>query len=83
MEAVTNTAIGFIVSLATWQAVAAAFGIPMPIGENLKITAIFTVVSVARQYILRRSFDGRTPWQAIRRLSTSLLQNRKTPTRTF
>jgi hypothetical protein len=67
MEAVTNTAIGFIISLVTWQAVAALFGIPMPIGENLQITAIFTVVSVARQYILRRTFDGRTPWQALRK----------------
>lgn len=67
MEAVTNTAIGFIISLITWQLVATMFGIPMPLSENLQITAIFTVVSVIRQYILRRSFDGRTPWQALRK----------------
>lgn len=29
-------------------------------------TGIFTVVSVLRQYVLRRVFDGRSPWQAIK-----------------
>jgi hypothetical protein len=66
MEAVTNTSIGFIVSMLTWHFVAMGFGIPMPLAENLKITAIFTVVSIARQYVLRRVFDGRTPWAALK-----------------
>lgn len=66
MEAVTNTAIGFVVSMITWHYVAIAFGIPMPLSTNLMITAIFTVVSIVRQYVLRRLFDGRSPWQAIK-----------------
>lgn len=66
MEAVVNTAIGFIVSLITWHFVAMAFGIPMTLGNNLLITGIFTVVSIIRQYVLRRLFNGRSPWQAIR-----------------
>lgn len=66
MEAVTNTAIGFIVSLITWHFVAAAMNIPMTLEKNLIITAIFTVVSIARGYVLRRLFDGRTVWQTIR-----------------
>jgi len=65
-EAVTNTAIGFLVSLVTWIVVARMYGIPMSASTSLSITAIFTVVSVARQYVLRRLFDGRSPWQAIK-----------------
>lgn len=65
-EALTNTAIGFVISMVTWHFVARGFGIPMPIGENLMITGIFTVVSIVRQYVLRRAFDGRSVWRVIR-----------------
>jgi len=65
MESITNTAIGFFVSLITWIAVARAYGIPMTWGTNLSITAIFTVVSILRQYVLRRAFNGRTPWATL------------------
>jgi hypothetical protein len=65
-EALTNTAIGFLVSLVTWIVVARMYGIPMLASTSLSITAIFTVVSIARQYVLRRIFDGRSPWQAIK-----------------
>lgn len=66
METVTNTAVGFILSLITWRLVSLAYGIPMPMGENLEITGIFTVVSLARSYTIRRVFNGRTIWQAIK-----------------
>jgi NO-binding membrane sensor protein with MHYT domain len=66
MEAVTNTAIGFVISMIAWHFVALAFSIPMPIGQNLIITGIFTVISLVRQYVLRRLFDGKTVWQSIR-----------------
>lgn len=66
MESLTNTTIGFLVSLVTWIVVARLYGIPMSAGTSLQITGWFTVVSVLRQYVLRRCFDGRSPWQAIR-----------------
>lgn len=66
MESLTNTAIGFILSLVTWHFVALGFGIPMPLSTNLAITGIFTIVSIVRQYVLRRVFDGRSPWQALK-----------------
>lgn len=66
MEAVTNTGIGFAVSLLTWIVVAWAYGITMPWTTNIQITAWFTVVSVARQYVLRRLFDGKSAWRAIK-----------------
>lgn len=66
MEAASNTAIGFVLSMITWQLVALGFGIPMPIGENLQITGIFTVVSLTRSYLLRRLFNGRSVWVVVK-----------------
>lgn len=65
-EALTNTAIGFLVSLVTWVVLSTAYGIEMTWTTNLQITGWFTVVSVARQYVLRRLFNGKTVWQAIK-----------------
>lgn len=70
MEAVTNTAIGFGISLLTWTVVAWGYGIPMTWSTNLSITAIFTVVSIARQYVLRRLFNSRSPWAALKDIFT-------------
>lgn len=66
MESITNTAIGFGVSLVTWIFVAKAYGIPMTWTTNLSITGIFTVVSIIRQYVLRRLFNGRSPWESLK-----------------
>lgn len=65
MEAVCNTFIGFWVSLATWVIVAWWLQIPMSWSQNFLITGIFTVVSIARSYILRRLFNGRSIWLTI------------------
>lgn len=59
LESGTSTAIGFGVALATWQfLVAPLFGYKPTMPENLGITSIFTVVSLARQYAVRRFFNG-------------------------
>ena len=68
MESVTNTAIGFVLSFIVWHFTAVLFGIPMSVSTNLQITGIFTAVSIVRQYVLRRIFDGRTPWQSLKGL---------------
>lgn len=60
-EAVINTAIGFGVSLVTWIVLQHTYGIPMSFGDSLQITAWFTIVSIIRQYVLRRFFNRRTP----------------------
>lgn len=68
MEAVVNTSIGFVLSMVVWHFVALAYGIPMPLMKNLQITGIFTFFSISRSYVLRRLFNGRSVWQAIRGL---------------
>lgn len=67
-EAITNTAVGFGISLLTWAVLAHLYGIPMTWATNFQITGIFTVISILRQYVLRRLFDGRSPWQALKGL---------------
>ena len=56
-EAITNTAVGFVVSLASIFLILPVFGIESTPLKNIGITAYFTVVSIARGYVLRRVFN--------------------------
>lgn len=55
-EAVVSTAIGFAVSLALTVTVLPAFGYPVTAPDAWGITAVFTVASVLRSYVVRRVF---------------------------
>lgn len=67
METVTNVGIGFFVSWAVLDwIVSPIYGLDTNAGQAFGITMIFTVTSVIRQYVLRRAFNGRSPWQAIK-----------------
>lgn len=59
IEAAINTAIGFIVALASQIVVFPMVGIHVPISTNLEVGAWFTLISVARSYIIRRWFNAR------------------------
>lgn len=56
-EACINVAIGYGVSLAAQLIVFPMFGINIPLASNLAIGAIFTAVSIARSYVVRRMFN--------------------------
>ena len=58
-EAVTSTAIGFIVSWGLTLAVLPVFGYAVTIGHSLGITAIYTAASIIRGYAVRRVFNGK------------------------
>lgn len=58
VEAVTNVAVGFGLALAVQLALFPVLGLEASIGEHLAISAVFTAVSVARGYALRRIFEG-------------------------
>jgi hypothetical protein len=45
---------------------AAILGVPISPGKSLFISAVFTAVSFGRTYTIRRAFNGRSPWQALR-----------------
>ena len=57
LEAVANVAVGYAVAVATQFLVFPAFGLRVGFAENLGIGAIFTAVSLARSYALRRLFN--------------------------
>lgn len=57
-ESIGGTAIGFIVSVLVWQYIVNPYwNLHTGIIENLQITLLFTVVSVARSYCVRRFFN--------------------------
>lgn len=58
VESVANVAIGFGVALATQIAVFPLFGLHTTTAQNLKISAIFTAVSIVRSYAVRRLFEA-------------------------
>ena len=57
VEAVANVAVGYGVAVLAQIVVFPWFGMTPSIRDNLAIGAIFTVVSLARSYILRRAFN--------------------------
>lgn len=58
LEAVVNTAVGFVVSLALWRVVGPMMGYEVSMTDNLIITTIFTVVSIGRGFVMRRIFNA-------------------------
>ena len=58
VEAVANVAVGYAVAVLTQMLVFPLFGLMTTVPENLAIGAIFTVVSLARSYALRRTFEA-------------------------
>lgn len=72
IETLANTAIGFIVSYLAWPFIAAAADLHYTNGQHAGVTAAFTVLSVARGYVIRRFFNGGLHRLAIR-LASALL----------
>ena len=60
LEAIIGTAIGFVVSLALTFTVLPLFGYPVTAPDAWGITAVYTVASILRSYIVRRAFNART-----------------------
>ena len=58
IESCANVAIGYGVALAAQIVVFPLFGLAVPLADNLIIGAIFTVVSLARSYCVRRAFEA-------------------------
>ncbi|HET8886810.1 MAG TPA: hypothetical protein VFM70_10715 [Salinimicrobium sp.] len=59
IEAITNTAVGFGISLASIFAIFPIMGIESSPTKNIMITVYFTVISIARGYLLRRFFNSK------------------------
>ena len=58
IETVVSTFVGFFITLLVYQFVInPVWGLTTSFNENLGITAVFTFVSIARGYLLRRFFN--------------------------
>lgn len=67
MEALTNTFIGLVVStIANHFIIPATLGVQMTIQQNLLLAVLFTIISIARSYVLRRLFNGKSAWAAMK-----------------
>ena len=56
-ETLLSTAIGYAIACTTQIIVFPWFGLDVPLSHNLLIGAIFTVVSIARGFAVRRLFE--------------------------
>lgn len=56
VETCINVALGMAVSLTAWPFVGAYYDIPYSYSSHIGITVIFTVLSIARGYVVRRFF---------------------------
>jgi len=57
IEAITNTAAGFVGSFLIQIIIYPLMGIPVRLDQNVIITTVFTVVSIGRGYVIRRIFN--------------------------
>jgi hypothetical protein len=57
IESITNTAVGFLISLGIQILIYPALDITVSLQQNLLITTIFTIASIGRGYILRKIFN--------------------------
>jgi hypothetical protein len=58
VESVANVVVGYGVAVVTQILIFPIFGLHTTLAQNLKMGAVFTVVSIARSYVLRRLFEA-------------------------
>lgn len=57
VESISNVLVGYGVAVAAQIVVFPWFGLSVPLADNLMIGGLFTVVSIARSFALRRFFE--------------------------
>jgi len=58
VEAIANVAVGYGIAVITQIVIFPVFGLHTTLMQNLKMGAVFTVVSIARSFALRRLFEA-------------------------
>ena len=57
IESITGTLIGLVTSIILQMILYPLMGIPVSFGQNVIITLVFFIVSIARGYLVRRLFN--------------------------
>jgi hypothetical protein len=58
VESIANVLVGYGVAVVTQILIFPIFGLHTTLAQNLKMGAIFTIVSIARSFALRRVFEA-------------------------
>ena len=58
VESVANVLVGYGIAVITQIVVSPVFGLQASLAHNLGVGAVFTVVSIARSFALRRVFEA-------------------------
>lgn len=58
VESATSTAAGFIINTTANYTLLPFFGLHPTIADSMSLAVLFTVISLARGYVLRRIFNG-------------------------
>jgi hypothetical protein len=66
IEALMNVAIGFGINFVANLVILPLIGFHITVGQNLFIGVLYTLVSVARSYVIRRWFNARLHAAAVR-----------------
>ena len=62
VEAVANVSVGYGVAVVTQILIFPVFGLRTTLAQNLMMGAVFSVVSIARSFALRRVFEAIRVW---------------------
>ena len=57
VESLADVIVGYGVAVVTQILIFPVFGLHTTLAQNLKMGAVFTLVSIARSYVLRRVFE--------------------------
>ena len=58
VESVANVIVGYGVAVVTQILILPVFGLQTTLGQNLAMGGVFTIVSLARSFLLRRLFEA-------------------------
>ncbi len=58
VESVANVIVGYGVAVVTQILIFPVFGLHTTLGQNLAMGGVFTIVSLARSFMLRRLFEA-------------------------
>ena len=76
MEAVMNVLVGFGINfIANWLILPWYFNIEPDLKSFAVLGIIYTFISIARSYIIRRAFNGRTIWQEVKAVYARLVRS--------
>lgn len=64
LEAISNTVLGYVIAITVMTWLYKVYDVPITPSQVVQITAIMTVVSILRGYLLRRMYNA---WPRLRR----------------